>query len=163
VLKGFKEFIMRGNVVDLAIAVVIGTAFAAVIASFVSAIVQPIVNAAGGQNSNGLGFSLRHTPGVPHDGPADVLGKSTFINFSTIINAIIVFVITALVVYFVFVLPINKYKEARAKRLAAGQPVEEPEAKAEDVVLLEQIRDLLQAQQGGPAAGTPGSGAHSAD
>jgi large conductance mechanosensitive channel len=156
VLKGFKEFIMRGNVVDLAIAVVIGTAFAAVVASFVSAIVQPIVNAAGGQNSNGLGVSLRHTAGVPHDSPADVLGKSTFINFSTIINAIIVFVITALVVYFVFVLPMNKYKEMRARRLAAGQPVEEPEAKAEDVVLLEQIRDLLQAQA------TGGGGTHSA-
>ncbi|HEY2272138.1 MAG TPA: large conductance mechanosensitive channel protein MscL [Jatrophihabitantaceae bacterium] len=162
-LKGFKEFIMRGNVVDLAIAVVIGTAFAAVVSSFVTAIVQPIVNAAGGSNTNGLGFSLKHTGGVPSGSPQDVLGKSTFVNFSTIINAIIVFVITALVVYFVFVLPINKYKEARAKRLAAGQPVEEPEANGEDVVLLEQIRDLLQAQQGGPAAGTPGSGAHSAD
>jgi large conductance mechanosensitive channel len=163
VFKGFKEFIMRGNVVDLAIAVVIGTAFAAVVSSFVTAIVQPIVNAAGGSNTNGLGFSLKHTPGQKAESPGDVLGKSTFINFSTIINAIIVFVITALVVYFVFVLPMNKYKERRARQLAAGQPVEEPEAKAEDVVLLEQIRDLLQAQQGGSPAGTPGGGAHSAD
>jgi large conductance mechanosensitive channel len=57
-LKGFKEFIMRGNVVDLAIAVVIGTAFAAVVSAFVSSIVTPIVNAAGGSNTNGLGFSL---------------------------------------------------------------------------------------------------------
>ncbi|MBN9621171.1 MAG: MscL family protein, partial [Actinobacteria bacterium] len=106
-LKGFKEFIMRGNVVDLAIAVVIGTAFAAVVSAFVSSIVTPIVNAAGGKNTNGLGFSLKHTAGVPHGSPQDVLGKSTFINFSTIINAIIVFVITAAVVYFIFVLPLS--------------------------------------------------------
>jgi large conductance mechanosensitive channel len=149
-LKGYKEFIMRGNVVDLAIAVVIGTAFAAVVSSFVTAIVQPIVNAAGGSNTNGLGFSLKHTSGVPSGSPQDVLGKSTFINFSTIINAVIVFVITAAVVYFVFVLPLNKLAERRAARLAAGQPAtEEPEAKSEDVVVLEQIRDLLQAQAGG--------------
>jgi large conductance mechanosensitive channel len=147
-LKGFKDFIMRGNVVDLAIAVVIGTAFAAVVASFVSAIVQPIVNAAGGKNTNGLGFSLRHTPNVPSGSKLDVLGASTFINFSTIINAVIVFVITAAVVYFVFVAPLNKFQEIRARKLAAEQPVAEPEAKSEDIVLLEQIRDLLQAQQG---------------
>jgi large conductance mechanosensitive channel len=147
VLKGFKDFIMRGNVVDLAIAVVIGTAFAAVVASFVSAIVQPIVNAAGGNNTNGLGFSLRHTAGMPSGSKADVLGASTFINFSTIINAVIVFVITAAVVYFVFVAPLNKFQEIRSRKLAAEQPIE-PEAKSEDIVLLEQIRDLLQAQQG---------------
>jgi large conductance mechanosensitive channel len=149
VLKGFKDFIMRGNVVDLAIAVVIGSAFAAVVSSFVTAIVQPIVNAAGGKNTNGLGFSLRHTSGVPSGSKEDVLGASTFINFSTIINAVIVFLITAAVVYFVFVVPMNTIAERRARRLAAGN-VEEPEAKGEDIVLLEQIRDLLSAQQQGP-------------
>src|SRR3954462_176137 len=106
-LKGFKEFIMRGNVVDLAIAVVIGTAFAAVVSTFVSSIVTPLVNAAGGNNTNGLGVSLKHTAGAPHGSAAGVLGKSTFINVSAIINALIVFVITALVVYFLFVLPMN--------------------------------------------------------
>lgn len=153
-LKGFKDFIMRGNVVDLAIAVVIGTAFAAVVSTFVTSIVKPIVSAAGGANSNGLGFSLRHTAGVPQNSKADALGASTFIDFSAIINALIVFVITAAVVYFIFVLPMNKVQERRAARQAAGQPVAEPETKSEEVVLLEQIRDLLQAQGGG--------GAHSA-
>ena len=152
-LKGFKEFIMRGNVVDLAIAVVIGTAFAAVVSAFVTAIVQPIVNAAGGSNTNGLGFSLKHTSGVPSGSPQDVLGKSTFIDFSTIINALILFVITAAVVYFIFVAPMNKLKEIRAARLAAGQSAsEEPAEKTEDIVLLEQIRDLLQAQASPAAA-----------
>jgi large conductance mechanosensitive channel len=140
-LKGFKEFIMRGNVVDLAIAVVIGTAFAAVIATFVSSIVTPIVNAAGGDNTNGLGFSLKHTDGVPHGSKEDVLGASTFVDFSAIINAIIVFVITAAVVYFVFVVPMAKIQERRAARLATGEP--DPEPKPEEILLLEQIRDLL--------------------
>jgi large conductance mechanosensitive channel len=144
-LKGFKEFIMRGNVVDLAIAVVIGTAFAAVISTFVSSIVTPIVNAAGGKNTNGLGFSLKHTSGVAHGSKADVLGASTFINISAIINAIIVFVITAAVVYFVFVLPLNKLAERRARKVASGEP--DPEPKPEDIILLEQIRDLLSAGQ----------------
>lgn len=158
-LKGFKEFIMRGNVVDLAIAVVIGTAFAAVVATFVSSIVKPIVSAAGGANSNGLGVSLKHTSGVPKGSAADALGKSTFIDLSAIINALIVFVITAAVVYFIFVAPLNKIKERRAAQLAAGQPVDEAEAKSEDIVLLEQIRDLLQAQGGGAlSTGKPSPG-----
>ncbi|HEV7206269.1 MAG TPA: large conductance mechanosensitive channel protein MscL [Jatrophihabitans sp.] len=143
-LKGFKDFIMRGNVVDLAIAVVIGTAFAAVVSAFVSSIVTPIVNAAGGKNTNGLGFSLRHTAGAASGSPQDVLGKSTFINFSTIINAVIVFVITAAVVYFMFVMPMNKFQERRARKAATGEP--DPSPKAEDIVLLEQIRDLLAKQ-----------------
>ena len=144
-LKGFKEFILRGNVVDLAIAVVIGTAFAAVVNIFVSSIVKPIVSAAGGSNTNGLGFSLKHTAGVPHGSAADALGKSTFVDISAIINAVIVFVITAAVVYFVFVVPLNKLAERRAARIAQGEP--DPEPKPEDVQLLEQIRDLLQAQR----------------
>src|SRR6478752_3868613 len=106
-LKGLKEFMMRGNVVELAVAVVIGTAFQAVVSSFVGAIITPLVNASGGKNTNGLGFSLRHTPGAPHGSKADVLGASTFINFSTIINAVIVFLSTAAVVYFLIVVPMN--------------------------------------------------------
>ncbi len=145
-LKGFKEFIMRGNVVDLAIAVVIGTAFAAVVSAFVGAIVQPIVNAAGGSNVNGLGFSLRHTDGVAQNSAADLLGKSTFVDFSTIINAAIVFLITAAVVYFAFVLPMNTFKERQAARAARGIQEDDVLAKSDEVLLLEQIRDLLQGQ-----------------
>jgi large conductance mechanosensitive channel len=141
VLKGFKDFIMRGNVIELAIGVVIGVAFQAVVSSFVSAIITPIVNAFGGKNTNGLGFSLRHTAGVAKNGPLDALGKSTFINFSTIINAAITFITTALVVYFIFVVPMNKFQERRAARLEKAEPT--PEPKPDDVVLLEQIRDLL--------------------
>ena len=72
-----------------------------------------------------------------------MLAKSTFINFSPIINALITFVITALVVYVVFVAPMN-HLAARRKR--GEEP--EPEAPAEDILLLQEIRDLLQARGG---------------
>lgn len=123
-IKGFKGFIMRGNVIDLAVAVVIGAAFQKVVDVFVSAIVTPIINAAGGANSQGLGFTLKS-------------GQSnTFINFSIIINALIVFILTAAVVYFIFVVPMNKFKERRAR----GQVTE---AAPTELELLAEIRDAL--------------------
>jgi large conductance mechanosensitive channel len=124
---------MRGNVVELAIAVVIGTAFQAVVTGVVGAIIQPLVNSAGGANVNGLGFSIRH-------GSAEI-EKSTFIDFSTVINSIIAFIVTAAVVYFLIVVPMNKINERRAARTAKGEP--DPAPKPEDIILLEQIRDLL--------------------
>lgn len=147
-LKGFREFIMRGNVVELAIAVVIGTAFQAVVTGVVSAIIQPLVNSAGGANVNGLGFSLRHTAGAQHGSAADVLGKSTFINLSAVINAIIAFLITAAVVYFLIVMPMNRFQARRAAKAAKGEPDVAP--KPDDIILLEQIRDLLSQQTGHP-------------
>ncbi|HLT84114.1 MAG TPA: large conductance mechanosensitive channel protein MscL [Phototrophicaceae bacterium] len=128
-LKGFREFIMRGNVIDLAVAVVIGAAFAAIVDTVVSSILTPVLNAAGGAESEGLGFSI--LPDRP----------DTFIDLSAIINAVIVFLITAAVVYFIFVLPMNKFQERRKR----GQEPE-PEAPDENVILLQEIRDLLKAQ-----------------
>ena len=139
-IRGFRDFLMRGNVVDLAIAVVIGVAFAAVINAFVTAIVKPIINAFPGASTNGWGFSLR---GGKLSGP-------TFINISTIINAIIVFLITAAVVYFVIVVPMTKLQERRARGV-----VPEPEAVPEDILLLRQIRDALGARPDGTAGPTP--------
>lgn len=140
-LKGFRDFIMRGNVIDLAVAVVIGAAFAAIIAAIGKGLITPILNAFPGAQSKGLGFSLR---GGQH-------ANATYIDLSLIINAIIIFVITAAVVYFVFVLPMNKLAERRKRGL---EP--EPAAPAEDILLLTQIRDLLAAQGGGTGlAGTP--------
>ncbi len=128
-LTGFKDFILRGNVIELAVAVVVGSAFQKVVDSFVSALMTPIINAAGAPQSTGLGFSLRP------DNP-----EATFINFSTMINAFVVFIITAAVVYFIFVLPMNKINE-RTK--AAPEPEPDPE----DVVLLREIRDELKARK----------------
>jgi large conductance mechanosensitive channel len=136
--KGFKEFVLRGNIVDLAVAFVIGTAFAAVVTAFVGKIVTPIINAFPGANSSGLGFSLRH--GAKFVNKAGQ--NTTFVDISGIINAIIIFLITALVVYLVFVMPMNKLAERRKR----GQE-EEPATKSDDLLVLEEIRDLLRSQQ----------------
>ena len=124
-VKGFRDFIMRGNVIDLAVAVVIGTAFQKLVDTFVTSIITPILNAAGGANSDGLGFRLMA------DNP------NTFVNFSAIINSLIVFVLTALVVYFIFVVPMNKFKELRAR--TADVEVTAPTTES----LLVEIRDEL--------------------
>lgn len=134
-IKGFRDFILRGNVIDLAIAVVIGTAFAAVVKAVTDALITPLINAVGAPTSAGLGFSLRHTnPDVE---------KATFINISAIINAVIVFLITAVVVYFLVVVPMNKLLERRKR----GE-VPEVAATPEDVALLQEIRDILRDRSG---------------
>lgn len=123
-LQGFKDFIMRGNIVDLAVAVVIGTAFAKVVEVVVGAIITPLLNAMGGAEARGLGFEI--ISGNP----------GTYVDFAAVINALIVFVLTALVVYFVIVVPMNKANE----RMGFGA---EEVAAAEEVLLLTEIRDLL--------------------
>jgi large conductance mechanosensitive channel len=141
VIKGFRDFMMRGNVVDLAIAVVIGTAFAALVSVFVSSIVKPVISAFPGASSRGWGFSLR----------GGDLKDPTFIDISAIINAIIVFLITAAVVYFIIVVPLTKVQERRARGITP-----EPEAVPEEILLLRQIRDALgERPMDGTAGPTP--------
>jgi large conductance mechanosensitive channel len=130
-IKGFRDFLLRGNVVALAVAFVIGAAFANIVSQFTAGLIKPIIAALGGSSAvNGLGFSLRH-------GSAEI-EKNTFIDFGLVINAAITFVITAAVVYFAFVLPMNAVTE-RIKR--GKEP--EPEAISPEVELLKEIRDLL--------------------
>ena len=126
-LQGFKEFIMRGNVIDLAVAVVVGAAFAAVVKSFSEEIINPILSAFGGVDAAGLGFQLTDNP-------------NTFVDLGAVITAIITFLITMTVVYFIFVLPMNKIRERTAKPTAE-------EAAATEVELLTEIRDLLAEQR----------------
>ncbi|MEO9138867.1 MAG: large conductance mechanosensitive channel protein MscL [Jatrophihabitans sp.] len=135
-LKGFKEFILRGNLIELAVAFVIGAAFAKVVQDFVGAVVTPLISALPGSKASGFGFSIR----------GGALEKATFINLSVVINSLIVFVATAAVVYFALVVPMNRIQEKRALRVAKGEP--DPNPKPEDIALLEQIRDLLQSQAG---------------
>lgn len=125
-IKGFKEFITRGNVVELAVAVVMGTAFQKVVDSFVSSIVTPLLNSFGGANSQGWGLR------IDDDNPA------TFVDLSAILNAVIVFLMTAAVIYFLIVAPMNAFNERRRRGLE--EDVVEP---TEDVALLREIRDLL--------------------
>ena len=85
-LQGFKDFITRGNVIDLAVAVVIGSAFAAVVATVVSAVIEPVLAAVGGVDTPGWGFYLRES------------NPATFVNIGAIVSALVVFLITAAVV-----------------------------------------------------------------
>lgn len=132
-LKGFKDFILRGNVVDLAVAVVIGAAFGAIVTAFTDKLVNPLIASLGSANVNGLGFSIRH-------GSAE-LEKATFLDFGAVITAAVNFLIVAAVIYFIIVLPMNKLSSMRK---SGEEP--EPEAPSEEVLLLTEIRDSLKAR-----------------
>ena len=131
-LKEFKAFLLRGNVIDLAVAVVIGGAFGAIVTKFVESIINPLVASLGGGGEIGWGVQL-----------GDKGNEATFLNVGAVITATINFIIIAAVVYFILVVPMNKLQERRKKGL-----VEEPAAPAPDVALLTEIRDLLKAQAG---------------
>jgi large conductance mechanosensitive channel len=140
VLKGFKDFIVRGNVVDLAVAVVIGAAFTTIVSSFTTSIIEPLINAVTPPSSPGFGIQL-------------VDGKqNTYIDLAAVLTAAINFVIVASVVYFVIVLPLNTLK-ARRKRGEEPGPAEPT-----DVELLAEIRDLIAAQGDGQDAGAAMAG-----
>ena len=130
-LKGFKDFLMRGNVVDLAVAVVIGAAFGTIVTAFTSNIINPLVALFGGNNVEGFAYQLLAS------------NEKTKMDFGALITAVINFAIVAAVVYFVFVLPMNKIKERRKKGEEPGP------SEPTDVELLKEIRDLLAAQQNG--------------
>lgn len=133
-IKGFKDFIMRGNVVDLAVAVVIGAAFGAVVASLVADIINPVIAAIFGQPdlSGVWAFTLREgaDPSTTDD--------DAILSIGAFLGAILNFLIVAAAIYFMVVMPLNKLAE---RRKAGEEP--EPEAPAEDVLLLTEIRDLL--------------------
>ncbi|ALX67398.1 large conductance mechanosensitive channel protein MscL [Microbacterium sp. XT11] len=131
--KGFKEFISQGNVIDLAVAVVIGGAFTAIVNAVVSSIINPLVSLFFDADSTGK-------IGIPTHG---IYGQEVTFPIGDLISAIISFLAVALVVYFVFVVPMNKYKERQA---AKNPKVEEPTLPTEQELLIE-IRDLLRKQQ----------------
>lgn len=122
-MSGFKDFIMRGNVVELAVAVIIGTAFGGIVDSMTKDIITPIIGMVGGQP----------------DFSAYKIGAIGIGNF---INALISFLIKALVVYYLIVKPIS----ALMKRLASPSIPEKPSLSA-DVKLLTEIRDILKSQK----------------
>lgn len=127
-LKGFKDFLLRGNVIDLAVAVVIGAAFTAVVTAFTKAFLEPLLRLfSGGENA------------VP---PGTIpITDDVRLDYAAFLNAIIQFLITAAVIYFLVVYPM-KWLQERRKR---GKAEDTPETDSE---LLRQIRDLLEEQAG---------------
>jgi large conductance mechanosensitive channel len=136
-LKGFKDFLLRGNIVDLAVAVVIGTAFIALVNSFAESFLTPLIGLVGGGGELGGTFTVN---------------GQTF-SWGSFISQVITFVLTAAVVYFFVVLPMKHVIERRKRGEEAGP------AEPTQVELLVEIRDLLRAQQGaGPGHDPSGPG-----
>ncbi|GAB2524091.1 large conductance mechanosensitive channel protein MscL [Microbacterium petrolearium] len=132
-LQGFKDFIMRGNVIELAVAVVIGGAFGAIVTALVDYLINPLIGAF--VPSGNLESWVITFPGVFDD-----------VNFGIggIISAVINFLSIALVVYLVLVMPMNKLAERRAAKIQVEEE-EEPAPTQEELLI--QIRDLLAKQQ----------------
>jgi len=128
-IKEFREFLLRGSVIDLAIAVVLGAAFGVVVTSFVNDILMQLIAMIGGQPEfSGLSFTINDAE----------------FRYGAFLNSVISFVIIAAAIFFFVVKPVNALM---ARRKAGLEP--EPEAVPEDVVLLGEIRDLLRAERAG--------------
>ena len=123
-IDGFKSFIMRGNVIDLAVAVVLGAAFATVVTALVDGFITPLIAAVFGtvDLASAMVFTV----------------NGAVFSLGLILGAIVNFLLVAAAVYVVVVLPMNKLAE---RRKAGAEP--EPAAPAEDILLLQEIRDLL--------------------
>src|SRR5271166_1451952 len=132
-LKGFKEFLSRGNIVDLAVAVVIGTAFTALVTKFTDSIITPLINRIGVKQNSDVGV-LKIS-----------IGGGQTIDLNIVLSAAINFFLIALVVYFLVVLPYNTLRKR-------GEVEQADDA---EIVLLTEIRDLL-AQTNGSSSGQAG-------
>lgn len=139
-LQGFKEFITRGNVLDLAVAVVIGAAFSGVISGLVDGFIMPLIGwLVGAPDFTSIAFSVPNWQG----------GSTTF-QIGLFIQGLIMFLLIAAAIYFFVITPVRKLSEMRKR----GEEPTVEESLAEDVVLLTEIRDLLRAQAGSPAQPT---------
>jgi large conductance mechanosensitive channel len=126
-LSGFKKFLMRGNVVDLAVAVVMGAAFGAIVSSLVKDIIMPLITAIfGKQDYSKLTVTVNHSQFA----------------YGDLLTNVISFVSIAVAVYFLIVMPINHINERRKARLGIPE-----QATATEKELLAEIRDLLAAQR----------------
>jgi large conductance mechanosensitive channel len=123
-LKGFKDFLMRGNVVDLAVAVVIGAAFAKVVSGFLEGVINPLIaSVAGKPNLDSIGtFTLNHAK----------------FSIGLVLTPLVNFVCVGACIYLLVVLPLNKLAERRARGV---EP--KTEAPSEEVALLTEIRDSM--------------------
>ncbi|MEU2118938.1 large conductance mechanosensitive channel protein MscL [Streptomyces sp. NPDC016459] len=161
-LAGFKAFLMRGNVIDLAVAVVIGAAFTNIVNSVVKGIINPVVGAFGTKDLESYASCLKN--------PCRVVGgemQGIQIQWGLVLSAVLSFLITAAVVYFLMVLPMAKVLAKRAAHDKARQGVAET-MEITELEVLKEIRDHLVAQRvpltttgAGPNPNGSGSGAAS--
>jgi large conductance mechanosensitive channel len=129
-LKGFRDFLMRGNVIDLAVAVVIGVAFGAVVTAVVEGLLTPLIGAIGGvKDFSGATFTV----------------NGSQFRYGLVINALISFILVAAAIYFFVIYPLQRIQDMRRR---GDVPTPAP---SDEVVLLTEIRDLLRTQ-GAPRA-----------
>jgi large conductance mechanosensitive channel len=126
-LKGFRDFLMRGNVIDLAVAVVIGAAFGAVVSAFADDFIGGVIGIVGGS---------------PDFADAGVTINGSKVVYGSTITALIQFAIVAAAIYFVVLVPMRALEERRARGEEPGSPAPSDEAR-----LLAEIRDLLAARR----------------
>ncbi|MEU9858693.1 large conductance mechanosensitive channel protein MscL [Streptomyces sp. NPDC047974] len=144
VLEGFKAFLMRGNVIDLAVAVVIGAAFTNIVNSVVKGVINPLVGAFGTKDLESYRSCLK--------GPCQIDDAGNVVTgipimWGTVLSAVLSFIITAAVVYFLMVLPMAKVLAKRAAHDKAKEGVEEV-LEVSELEVLKEIRDHLVAQRG---------------
>lgn len=117
--KGFKAFLMQGNIVDLSVAVVIGAAFTTLVKAFTDQVIQPLISSIGAGGDHSYGVLRIH-----------LLGDN-YMDLNAVLSATINFVLVAAVIYFVIVLPYSRFRTVTE------------EAVKKEVELLTEIRDLL--------------------
>ncbi|POX65312.1 large conductance mechanosensitive channel protein MscL [Streptomyces sp. Ru62] len=144
VWQGFKAFLMRGNVVDLAVAVVIGAAFTNIVNSIVKGIINPLVGAIGTQSLDNYSSCLKDPCQVAADG---TVKSGVPIMWGSVLGSTLSFLITAAVVYFLMVLPMSKYLARQAARKAAREGTKEV-VEVTELEVLKEIRDALVARRG---------------
>jgi large conductance mechanosensitive channel len=124
-LSGFKKFILKGNVIDLAVAVVIGAAFSSVVDALVKSVMMPLISLLVGQ---------------PNFDDFLAFGD---VRFGVLLTAVVNFLLVAAAIYFVIVVPMNHMIERRNRRLGINQDVKEESAEDPQITLLTEIRDAL--------------------
>lgn len=142
--QGFKAFLMRGNVVDLAVAVVIGAAFTNIVNSVVKGIINPLVGAIGTKNLDSYSSCLKDPCALNPDG---TVKSGIPIMWGSVLGATLSFVITAAVVYFLMILPMAKYLARLEARRRAKEGTREV-VEVTELEVLKEIRDTLIAQRG---------------
>ncbi|MFF2570374.1 large conductance mechanosensitive channel protein MscL [Streptomyces sp. NPDC058084] len=141
-LGGFRAFLMRGNVIDLAVAVVIGAAFTNIVNSVVKGIINPLVGAFGTKDLEGYSSCLKDPCRV-----VDGEMQGIQIQWGLVLSAVLSFLITAAVVYFLMVLPMAKILAKRAAHEKAKEGVQET-LEVSELEVLKEIRDHLVSQRG---------------
>ncbi|MGW1076309.1 large conductance mechanosensitive channel protein MscL [Streptomyces sp. NPDC002537] len=147
VLGGFKAFLMRGNVIELAVAVVIGAAFTNIVNSVVKGVINPVVGAFGTKDLDRYATCLKGSCAKSATGEVTA---GIYIQWGTVLSATLTFLITGTIVYFVMLLPMRRWQDHHAAKKAAKP------AKPTEAELLEQIRDVLldQRRDGGTEKAT---------